>query len=296
MIVWAPRRTASLMKILKRNALPFFLTLSLVIVLLPLLIAGYVFLTTDIWPIWVGLSETVLSDGTVIPARTYWDVLGLIIVPLLVAIAAYIFGLSERRLKEQTEAARYNAEQNLQLEKLRDSVLQNYISHMSDLLLNKNLKEDQVSTTVRNIGRTITMLALSEVGSPRNGMILQFLFEAQLISVGAAVIGLGGCNLRGANLIGADLKGVNLTGANMENAVFIRADLRYASLKRTYLKDAKLRHADLRGADLSGAVLKGADLSDAKLQDAIVDEKQLAQAILLDGMILPDGTKYQPSV
>jgi uncharacterized protein YjbI with pentapeptide repeats len=45
-------------------------------------------------------------------------------------------------------------------------------------------------------------------------------------------------------------------------------------------------------ADLVGAELSGADLSGADLSGAMITKEQLDTAELLEGAIMPDGSKY----
>jgi len=115
-----------------------------------------------------------------------------------------------------------------------------------------------------------------------------------------------------ANLEGAELQGLPLSGANLRMAKLNEANLHGATLSKANLCGAKLRgadltEADLRDADLSGAALdradaRGANFSGANLTDAILDranlegaqvsDEQLSMAALLQGTILPDGTKH----
>jgi uncharacterized protein YjbI with pentapeptide repeats len=112
--------------------------------------------------------------------------------------------------------------------------------------------------------------------------------------------------LEGAVLIEANLEGAVLADANLEGARLTEANLTGASLERANLQDARLTEANLRGvnlaeanllgarltdADLGGAKLGGANLLSANLEGAFVSFEQLAKAVSLRGVTLPDGTK-----
>ncbi len=109
---------------------------------------------------------------------------------------------------------------------------------------------------------------------------------------------LTGANLTEANLSGASLCGAVLTEANLRNANLIGADLSWANLDKADARGAKLpramllktslREADLREADLRRVLLAWADLTDAR-----VAPEQLAQATILKGTTLPDGTVHE---
>ncbi|MEC4882929.1 MAG: globin domain-containing protein [Scytonema sp. PMC 1070.18] len=93
-----------------------------------------------------------------------------------------------------------------------------------------------------------------------------------------------GSNLNHAKLSFARLSQANLSSANLSNANLICADLSDANLSGANLKNASLSGANLKGAYLMGANLKGAKVSIAELSGA-----------LLDGAIMPDGSKHRSS-
>ena len=122
---------------------------------------------------------------------------------------------------------------------------------MSDLLLNKGLRESQPGNDVREVARAWTLTALMMVGKNRKGVVLQFLHEACLIYKGEVIIDLSGADLRWADLRhvklnGADLSGVDLSGADLRNS-----DLSEANLSGANLSKANLSGANLLGTDLT---------------------------------------------
>jgi hypothetical protein len=70
------------------------------------------------------------------------------------------------------------------------------------------------------------------------------------------------------------------------------ADLSGADLRGADLSRANLRGADLSRIDLSGADLREADLWKADLREAKVTDEQLADALTLQGVTMPDGSKH----
>jgi len=91
-----------------------------------------------------------------------------------------------------------------------------------------------------------------------------------------------GTNLNHANLSFARLNQANLSSANLSSANLICADLSNANLSGAILKNANLSGSNLKGAYLMGANLKGAKVSISELSGA-----------LLDGAIMPDGSKHK---
>jgi uncharacterized protein YjbI with pentapeptide repeats len=98
-------------------------------------------------------------------------------------------------------------------------------------------------------------------------------------------------DLEGADLRGVDLSRASLVGANLRRTNLFQANLAGANLVQANLEETGLFQADLQGADLSQANLRRAFLKQADLSGARVTAEQLAQAAMLDGATMPDGTQ-----
>lgn len=219
------------------------------------------------------------------PTKTFWDWLQLLIIPFALAIIAVLFNRTERK-----------NELRITSDNQQEAALQGYINEMSELLLEKNLRDSQLEDEVRKIARVRTLTVLRRLDAERKGSVLQFLQESGLIGKDKRIIKLTGADLSGANLYLADLSEANLS-ANLSRADLSGADLKGANLYLANLIGAILSGADLKGAILSGANLIGADLSEASLSrtmliGAKVTSKQLDQALSLKDTIMPDGSKH----
>jgi hypothetical protein len=213
-------------------------TVVLVVVLavfMVLVVGGYFFGWT-----WTGFSEK---------GNTLWNWIKLLLVPLITLAVAKGFSTHQSEVSE-TMGKQQQTDLLLADERQQEVVLEAYLNHMSDLLLNKNLSRSQPGSDVRTIARALTLTALQMVGKNRKGVLLQFLHEASLITKNKTIIDLRRSDLREADLSGADL-----------------------------------READLSGADLSGANLSGANLSGARLIESKVTAEQLATAMSLNGAV-----------
>jgi hypothetical protein len=168
-----------------------------------------------------------------------------------------------------------------------------------------------------------------QMGSPDNAFAREAVRQLQQREWGFGKDkALQSAHLSGANLEGADLREANLEGAHLneaklekarlddaklqgasmmdtklQRACLWQADLRGAILVRAKLQGVELIRADLQGASLLEARLQGADLSLAKLQGTCLSEtnlygvlnlrdEQLAQAKMLWGATMPDGSHY----
>lgn len=255
------------------------------IVLLVLFIASFVGGYWLKWG-WTGFS-----------AKTEWDWLGVLAIPVVVGWGAVWYTTQQGKVSDRENT-----------DNQRETALQTYIDKISELLLEKDLRESAEGDEVRNIARVRTLTVLPRLNPQRKGMVLQFLYEASLIGKNKHIVDLEQANLLEAelysvNLSGADLRGaflggvilydVNLSGANLsgvslDRAKLVGANLNGADLSNTYLGGVNLQFADLKDANLVDADLIGADLTNAK---GTTDE-QLSKVKLLTGAIMPDGTKH----
>jgi uncharacterized protein YjbI with pentapeptide repeats len=206
---------------------------------------------------------------------------------------------AERELEEQ----RANAERELEAQRAQDTAFQAYLDEMTQLLLEKNLRESEEDSEVRTLAQARTTTALATLDATYRDKLVQFLLDADLLGVGADPPSISvlknadmpGINLEGMDLGGTDLSGANLSEANLQNADLVGTNLRGALLGKaklngaylasaelhdSYLAESDLSHAYLFNAYLSDACLQGANLSDAVLQQAHLDNATLAQADL----------------
>jgi uncharacterized protein YjbI with pentapeptide repeats len=289
---------------IKRHQVAIGVVIIVLVVVIALIIIGY-------WFDWTGFNgynqETItrtisgINAGTVTrtevyqPGKALWDWLQLLIIPFALAIIAIFFNRAERK----------NA-QRLASDNQQEAALQEYITEMSELLLEKNLRQSDVDAEVRKVARVRTLTVLPRLDAKRKSSILRFLYESGLINKGKCMIDLDDADLsgaylinanitrvdiHGANLSGADMRSAKLDGTDLSGAFLFKADLLISSLcfvnlhganlMRANLLMANLHQAELIEADLRGAKLIGADLSGANLRSAKLDEADLSGAKLI---------------
>jgi uncharacterized protein YjbI with pentapeptide repeats len=221
---------------------------------------------------WTGLGNypypKVMKDDEFRRAKTLWDWLQLLIVSAVLTVGGFWFSA------HQNEA-------NLQIadNQQQATILSTYIGDMSNLLLNNkvNLQDSKREDEIRIVARAKTLLALRDLEPDHKGNLVQFLYEANLISKMRPIIDLNQADLHGINLSNAHLDNIDLKGANLSGA----------NLKNTSLNGADLREVDLSGADLSEAQLSCfktktncTDLSNAILINANLEYTNLSYALL----------------
>src|SRR6266699_834650 len=259
--------------------------------------------------------------------KTLWDWLQLLIIPLVLAVGGLWFSQVQKDREQKAAEQRAQTEREIAGDNQQEATLQEYINKMSELLLVEELCKPTAKEEARKIARVRTLTVIPRLNGRRQGIVLQFLYEAQLINKGETVVDLSRvtlirADLSGAGLSGAMLSKADLRKANLTGVILIRADLSFANLrgadlsfanlskanlskadltaawpggwKRIYtnLSKANLSGADLTNAGLTEANLTGADLSQANLKDAkgITIEELEKQAKSLKGAIMPDGS------
>ena len=235
--------------------------------------------------------------------KTRWDRLnlfGTLAIPIVVALATIAFGFiqfnlasQQHELDQKIAFQQHQADQLSALDQQQASILQTYIDNIQDLLLNHNLLKSRPTYDVAIIATARTLTALQGLDPIRRGVLLNFIYEAQLIGFED----INNNNLHGpiidltnAALIYAYLKSANLNGANLANAYLNGAKINGADLINVDLEGADLNNTKLNGANFTNANLTNVDLEGADLINAMnLTQQQLDQVSSCKGAILPTG-------
>jgi uncharacterized protein YjbI with pentapeptide repeats len=135
-------------------------------------------------------------------------------------------------------------------------------------LLTDNRQTDSAQGLTRALARAQTATILRGLDPNRKRVLLQFLYESELIEDDNPFVDLTRADLHRANLQGSFLSGANLQEANLQEANLQEANLQGAKLVGAALVGADLRGADLRASDLRKTILLGTDLRKADLREA----------------------------
>ena len=158
------------------------------------------------------------------PAKTLWDWLQLLIVPVILIAAVTLWN------KAQTARDKRAADQARQ-----DATLRAYLGQMSGLILNRELLTADTSSedgkAVRTLARTLTLTMLRRLDEGRKAEVVQFLYESRLLRTSNQLprkdprVYLNGADLRGVELDGAQLGRAHLGEANLALAFLGGANL-----------------------------------------------------------------------
>lgn len=238
------------------------------------IIGGYIFN----WD-WTGLNATdftstpqnITKTIAYQPEKTLWDWLNLLAVfaiPIVVGFGAVWY------------TARQSHDLQITADNQRETALQAYIDKMTVYKTTETMfAETDEGKRTRIAARARTLALLPSLDANRKRILLQFLYELDLISIRDEArhpnnpiiklnfADLSGANLARLNLKKADLAQSNLSGANLRDAILIKANL----------QDTILDNADLSKANLCGAT-------------GITVEELEKQAKSLKGATMPDGS------
>ena len=217
------------------------------------------------------------------PAKTVWDwlqLLAALAIPVVVGLGAAYIAKRQSDISEANRKQQHDTDIEIADQRQQDEFLQIYFDKMSELLLEKGLRNSQAGDEVYHIVQALTFLALRRLNATHNRTLLDYLFGSDLLHRAAdkGIIELQNANLSKVKLDDADLHQADLRGANLFNAQLHQANLQGADLQKADLRYANLTEAKLQGANLTGAILIGADLQKADLQEAILTTDQLKGA------------------
>lgn len=251
-----------------RNRWLFILSLALGIPAL-ILLCSFVFgIFLPNWsPPWLGTGAAYKPDGELLSApKTLWDLASLLIIPAVLSAGAIFYN-----------QAVSNAESIKTEQQNQETILQDYIDRMSNLLTDKNLAKSQKGDPVRNVARTQTRTTIYRLSGGRKGLVVRFLKEGGLIDLEDTIILTAGLDLRTVNLKRANLNYCNFSHANFIQANLERVQLQNTQCYKTNFTEANFANADLRNANLSRANFTKTACPEVNFRDA-----ELIKAIFLD--------------
>jgi hypothetical protein len=158
------------------------------------------------------------TDKDFQPAKTLWDWLQLLVIPLALAGLAFLLNQSQTDREQRREDQRAARQREIAADATREEALRAYLRQMSDLMLDRELLRSRPLDDVRAVARTVTLTTVRRLDGERRGVVVRFLAEARLIARGQTKVDIQSANLRFAYLPNAQLEGVNLVLADLPGA------------------------------------------------------------------------------
>jgi hypothetical protein len=104
------------------------------------------------------------------PAKTLWDLLqlaGIVAIPIVVGLGVARFTAKQAQVTEEANRKHRQTELEIAIDNQREAALQAYIDIMSELLLEKRLRESTEDAEVRKIAYVRTLTVLPRLDSKR---------------------------------------------------------------------------------------------------------------------------------
>jgi uncharacterized protein YjbI with pentapeptide repeats len=264
-------------------------------VLLFLVWIGYVF-----FPNITGFGEYTPSAPNTERAKTLWDFLVLLVIPIVLSLGAWKIKETEREIGLKIK----ETERTIAADKQYNAMLDTYLDRMAELLLKKESEGPHANENIEKIARTRTRVILRRLDGERNAHVVRLLSESEIIPlsdllfegidlqkadleginfVDAALTRakLQGANLHGAKMLKANLQGANLQGANLQGADLRKTKMGESNLREANLQAAKMQEAEMQEAKMCQSVMEKANLRSAKMQKADLSESNLRGAIMV---------------
>lgn len=184
------------------------------------------------------------ANWTGFQGKTLWDWAELLIVPIVLALGALWFNLTEKKFEYAVEE-----------ERQQEATLQYVLERITELMLDRSLEKSKSNDMVRSVARIWILTALNRLNGYRKGVLLKFLYESDLLPSGHPIINLERANLNEINLYGADLRGIHLEGVSLQGADLSESNLSNANFKGATLINVTLFDTVLNGANLQNAFL-----------------------------------------
>ncbi|GLV58356.1 hypothetical protein KDH_51890 [Dictyobacter sp. S3.2.2.5] len=216
-----------------------------------------------------------------------WLLLLLILVLCLGFVSTNLFQAQNARMLSQQAQ---NGQIQLAHEQQRETILQNYMNKISDMLVHDQLlTKRKASDPAKIAADALTRQTFSRLDGDRKAELMRFIYQTKLVSNDSVVLNLQDVDISNARLGQIDIRDTYLVGANMSGSDLHGAILSDAILTFTNLAGANLSKADLHACDLHNTNLAGANLRDA----TGLTPDQISQVRSLRGATMPDGTVHR---
>lgn len=256
-------------------------------------VIGYWAIWADSSPSWTGFGA--YDEQTRGPrAKTLWEWMELLIVPLAVAVGAAVITYFQKKTELDVAKKERENERQIARDRQMQATLESYFDRMTELLLEHGLRESEPNSEVRSIARARTIAVIRSLDWERNAQLITFLRGSALMDARKPVVDLSGGDLSDSDLSESDLSWIDLSGANLGGAKLRWTDLHRANLAGVNFGEADLYSADLSKANLNAANLLGANLDKAYLGSVIGwTFEQLGTAASKSGTFMPDETRLR---
>lgn len=152
---------------------------------------------------WTGLSEirpATHRNGAVQPAKTLWDWLQLLVIPVFLAGIAYLLSNAQTERDRRHQDQREREQRRIAATAAQEERLRGYLAHISGLILQHGLQRSGKGADVRDVARAATLTTVARLDGDRRGFAVRLLFEARLLEQADPKVNLTDADLSAAVL------------------------------------------------------------------------------------------------
>ncbi|MEA2188308.1 MAG: hypothetical protein QOK16_3319 [Solirubrobacteraceae bacterium] len=122
---------------------------------------------------WTGLpaASAASSGAEARPAKTLWDWLQLLGIPVVLAALAFSLNEAQSGRDQRREDQRAARQRTTAADAERENTLRTYLAQMADLMLNSRLLRSEPGGDVGIVARTATLTAVRRLDGPRKGLV-----------------------------------------------------------------------------------------------------------------------------
>ena len=228
-------------------------------------------------PFWTGFGESTVKSN-IEPAKTLWDWLDLLIIPLAILLLGWSY--------KEFEKARLQKNED---ERSRNEALESFINVMTELIIDYNLTSPS-NHKAKAIAKTRINMTLSMIDGSRKSQVLQFLYQSDLIDKNPILPLIGadfnnsildnivllnaeikGAYFENASIQNANINNINLNSSNLTNINLSGSTVENADFSYTNLANAKMNNMDLRTVNFEGSNLTNANLKKSRITKEQLD-------------------------
>ena len=118
-----------------------------------------------------------------LPPKRLWDWMDLLVIPVALGLIAYFLYRSEKRRQELMALKKLRMEMSMADERSQELALTKYFEKMTELILERDLKNADEDSDVNIVAKTLTHVLLIRLNKRRKAMVVKYLYKTGLLTL-----------------------------------------------------------------------------------------------------------------
>jgi len=198
---------------------------------------------------WTGFGPVGGEGISIRPQKTLWDWMQLLLMPLVLAIIAFLFTRAQRDRDTKLSSLQRGAD-----------ALHNYLDYMTRLLVEQDLTDDSLIERASRVAKARTTSLLDQLTGTQKGHLLRFIADSGLLDREGPFLSLERANFQATELEPGLYRNCRLHGVNLDRAVLEHCSFDESDLASSTIMDARLEGADFYKSNMDYVLLTRSDL------------------------------------